>query len=81
MIQNSVLGLVHEIQRSSYPAGPFGVDLDHSPDFAKLAEAYGIPSGRVTCNEDIPAAIETMLRTPGPYLLCCIVDPEIRTGD
>jgi acetolactate synthase-1/2/3 large subunit len=81
MMQNNVLGLVNEIQKSSYPAGPFGVALDHSPDFEILADAYGIAHGRVSRNEDIPAAIETMLAHKGPYILCCTVDPDCRTGD
>jgi acetolactate synthase-1/2/3 large subunit len=57
------------------------VALDHSPDFEILADAYGIAHGRVSRNEDIPAAIETMLAHKGPYILCCTVDPDCRTGD
>ena len=81
MIQNNVLGLVNEIQRSSYPAGPFGVALDHSPDFELLAEAYGIAHGRLCDPAQIPAAITAMLQHKGPYLLCCTVDPDCRTSD
>ena len=52
LMQNNVLGLVNEIQHSAY-SGPFGVALDHSPDFQKLAEAYGVPCGVLTEDGDI----------------------------
>ncbi len=80
LMQNNVLGLVNEIQHSSY-SGPFGVALDHSPDFAKLADAYGIPCGALCQDADIDAALEEMLRHEGPYLLCCRIDPDAKTGD
>ncbi|MBQ8935786.1 MAG: biosynthetic-type acetolactate synthase large subunit, partial [Oscillospiraceae bacterium] len=42
LIQNNVLGLVRQIQDTpAYPAGPFGVALDGSPDFTAIAAAYG----------------------------------------
>ena len=80
LMQNNVLGLVNEIQNSSY-SGPFGVALDHSPDFVKLAEAYGIPCGTLGEDADIDGALDQMLASDGPYLLCCRIDPDARTGD
>ena len=80
MMQNNVLGLVNEIQHSAY-SGPFGVSLEHSPDFARLAEAYGIACGALSEDDDIDTALETMLAYRGPYLLVCNVDPDARTGD
>ena len=46
VMENHVLGLVNEIQKTSYN-GPFGVDLSGAPDFGKLAEAYGIAHGLI----------------------------------
>lgn len=80
LMQNNVLGLVNEIQKSSY-SGPFGVALDHSPDFAKLAEAYGVPYGSVSEDHDIDNALDRMLESTGPYLLCCQINPEAKTSD
>ena len=80
LMQNNVLGLVNEIQHSAY-SGPFGVALDHSPDFQKLAEAYGVPCGVLTEDGDIDQALDAMLGQEGPYLLCCQVDPDAKTGD
>ena len=80
MLQNNVLGLVNEIQKSSYN-GPFGVALTCAPDFEKLAEAYGIAHGMVSKDSDIDAAIAAMLDHDGPYLLVCDVDHNTTTSD
>ncbi len=80
VMENHVLGLVNEIQKTSYN-GPFGVDLSGAPDFGKLAEAYGIAHGRVEKDGEIDGAIQAMLAYDGPYILCCSVDPDTTTGD
>ena len=80
LMQNNVLGLVNEIQHTSY-SGPFGVALDHSPDFTKLAEAYGVACGVLSEDKDIDSALDAMLAFEGPYILVCRVDPDARTGD
>ena len=80
MMQNNVLGLVNEIQHSSY-SGPFGVALEHSPDFELLAKAYGIDYGTVSEDDKIEEKLAEMLAAEGPYLLCCQVDPDAKTGD
>lgn len=80
MMQNNVLGLVNEIQHSAY-SGPFGVALEHSPDFSLLAKAYGIGYGTITQDGEIEEKLAEMLAAKGPYLLCCRVDPDAKTGD
>lgn len=80
MMQNNVLGLVNEIQHSAY-SGPFGVALDHSPDFLELAKAYGIPAGEIVSDEEIQDKLKDMLSSNGPYLMVCRIDPDARTGD
>lgn len=80
MMENRVLGLVNEIQHSSY-SGPFGVALDHSPDFALLAQAYGIDCMSLDEDSNIDATLTAFLAHKGPCLLVCRVDPDARTGD
>ena len=80
MMENSVLGLVNEIQHSAY-SGPFGVALEHSPDFGKLAEAYGIPHGESREDDEMEEKLKAMLAAPGPYIMVCHVDPDAKTGD
>ncbi len=80
LMQNNVLGLVNEIQHSSY-SGPFGVALDHSPDFELLAKAYDIPYGCIREDDEIEEKLSQMLASDGPYLMCCRIDPGAKTGD
>ncbi|MPM26793.1 Acetolactate synthase large subunit [bioreactor metagenome] len=80
MIRNGVLGLVNEIQNKLY-SGPFGVDLEHSPDFEKIAAAYGIGSSTVADDKELDGALSRMFSEKGPYLLVCRVAPEATTGD
>ncbi len=80
MIENQVLGLVNEIQKTTYN-GPFGVSLTGAPDFETLADAYQIAHARIRQDSEIDAAIEAMLAHDGPYLLCCNVDPDTTTRD
>ena len=80
MVQNGVLGLVHEILRTSY-SGPFGVDLDAPPDYHKLAQAYGIGYGVVSQDGDLSQALDRMLAHKGSYLLSCMVSPDASIND
>ncbi|XP_073015321.1 acetolactate synthase 2, chloroplastic [Primulina eburnea] len=43
------------------------------PDMLKFAEACDVPAARVSMKDDLRAAIQKMLDTPGPYLLDVIV--------
>jgi pyruvate dehydrogenase (quinone) len=47
---------------------PFETDL-HNPDFAKLADAYGILGIGVDRHDDVPEAIERALAHSGPALV------------
>lgn len=82
LIQNSVLGLVRQIQDTpTYPAGPFGVALDGSPDFTAIAAAYGIPSRVIGDESEVDGALEELLHQPGARLLICRTDPKATTND
>lgn len=72
---NNRLGMVREHQRVAWDNNLTAVFLDGSPDFAKLAEAYGIPSARIHLNDQIDLAIDSLIHSDGPFLLEVIVDP------
>lgn len=72
---NNRLGMVREHQRVSWDNNLTAVFLDGSPDFAKLAEAYGIPSARIHLNDQIELAIDSLIHSEGSFLLEVIVDP------
>jgi acetolactate synthase-1/2/3 large subunit len=68
IINNSYLGMVRQWQEFFYEER-YNQTPMISPDFVKLAEAYGIPAIRVTRREDIPAAVKKAQETPGPFLV------------
>ncbi|MBN1695278.1 biosynthetic-type acetolactate synthase large subunit [candidate division WOR-3 bacterium] len=49
---------------------------EYTPDFVKLAEAYGAAGIRITKNEDVKNAIKKALEIDGPVIIDCIIDKE-----
>ena len=48
-----------------------------NPDYGLLAKGYGIPYERVIDRDDLPAAVDRMLTTDGPFLLeCCVKEDD-----
>jgi len=81
MLHNGVLGLVNQIQVAAPYHGAFGVALDGSPDYAKIAEAYGIPCLDLCDDADIDSALDKLLAHPGPCMLRVRVSPNISVND
>ncbi|MBM3940874.1 MAG: biosynthetic-type acetolactate synthase large subunit [SAR202 cluster bacterium] len=75
IINNGYLGMVREWQELFYEHHYKSVSIS-SPDYVKLADAYGIPALVVTNKEDVRAAIEEAERAKGPFLLDMRVAPE-----
>ena len=48
-----------------------------SPDFVKLADAYGIPALKVTQPSQVAEAFKTANETPGPFLIDFRVKEEV----
>ncbi|GAC1641776.1 MAG: hypothetical protein NVS4B8_10380 [Herpetosiphon sp.] len=75
IINNGYLGMVRQWQQlfheRRYSATPM-----LSPDFVKIADAYGIPAMKITRIEDVEGAIETAYATRGPILLEFKVEQE-----
>ena len=76
IMRNTRLGMVRELQDNLYKGVHSAVYLDGSPDFAKIAEAYGIRSRTVSSNEEAAGALEERWADDKPYLLVCQVSPE-----
>ncbi len=81
LFRNNVLGLVYQIQRTPAYHGPFGVDLDGSPDFETIAAAYGIPSRVVSDEEQIDGAVDWLLGEKGAAIAVVDVHPDVTTND
>lgn len=76
LMNNSWLGMVRQWQELFYDKRYSFTHLAN-PDFQKVAQAYGIPSARVTSLDDLDGAIEQMLSTDGAFLLeACVGEGE-----
>ena len=71
---NNKLGMVREYQNNNYEGRHTMIDLSGSPDFLKIAEAYGIKGETVNSNDQVQSAVENMIKADEPYLLQVIVD-------
>jgi len=76
IINNRYLGMVRQWQKYFYGGRYAHSFLSESPDFVKLAEAYGACGFRVTRVEQVAETIEKALKTPGPVVMDFHVDPE-----
>lgn len=87
VINNQVLGMVRQWQEIIYDNRFSHIDLSGSPDFVKLAEAYGVKGLRATTKEEARQAWEEALETNGPVLVEFVVPkeenvyPMIKAGD
>jgi acetolactate synthase-1/2/3 large subunit len=69
VINNQVLGMVRQWQELIHGNRFSHIDLAGSPDFVKLAEAYGVKGLRATNKEEARLAWQEALDTPGPVLV------------
>ena len=74
LLNNNYLGNVRQWQELFNRRYSFTPMMN--PDYEKIADAYGIPSATVTEREKLDEAIDTMLATPGAYLLQVAVISE-----
>ena len=75
VFSNGSLGLVRQMQRHLCGGNYFATDLK-SPDFVKLAAAYGIRGVRVEDDAALDAAIARAVRAKSPVLVEVAVDKE-----
>ena len=75
IIHNSYLGMVRQWQELFYGRRYVATPLS-SPDFVKVAEAYGISALRVKSREEVVPAIEQAMAEQGPFLIDFVVEPE-----
>ncbi|MBD2844227.1 biosynthetic-type acetolactate synthase large subunit [Paenibacillus sp. IB182496] len=73
IINNQVLGMVRQWQEIIYDNRYSHIDLAGSPDFVKLAEAYGVKGYRAVGKEDARKVWEEALQHPGPAVVEFVV--------
>jgi len=76
LLDNSYLGLVRQWQELFFEGNLAEVDLSDNPDFAKVAEAFGLRARTVDRRDDVPGALEWLLGTGGPALLHVPIDTQ-----
>lgn len=76
IINNQVLGMVRQWQEIIYEGRFSHIDLKGSPDFVKLAEAYGVRGLRATTKEEAARAWDEALNLPGPVVIDFVVPAE-----
>ena len=76
IINNGFLGMVRQWQQFFYEKRYAGTPM-LSPDYLKLAEAYGIPALRVTKNDEVYPAIQRANAHDGPFLVEFQVKEEV----
>ncbi len=76
ILNNHYLGMVRQWQELFYDKNYSGTCLDASPDFVKLAEAYGAVGLRATRPEDVEPVLREAFAVKRPVLMDFIVSPE-----
>ena len=76
IMNNGYLGMVRQWQEMFYDRAYSEVDLSISPDFVKLAEAYGALGLRAEKPEDLRRVLEEGLNFPGVAIMDIVVSKE-----
>ncbi|MDI6860123.1 MAG: acetolactate synthase large subunit [Methanocellales archaeon] len=76
ILNNKFLGMVRQWQELFYGKRYAATYLDTSPDFAKLAEAYGALGIEVTKPGEVKLAIEEAVRSDKPAVIDFKIAPE-----
>ena len=76
LMNNGHFGMVRQWQELFWEERYKSVVMGPSPDWVKLAEAFGWGGARVDDKGELAGAMKTALETPGPYLLDVHVTPN-----
>jgi acetolactate synthase-1/2/3 large subunit len=75
IMNNGYLGMVRQWQQFFHSRNYSETPIS-SPDFVKLADAYGMTGIRVTRREDIQAAVKRAMETEGTVIVEFVIAPE-----
>ena len=76
ILNNRYLGMVRQWQELFYDKCYASTNMEHAPDFVKLAEAYGAVGLRASKPEEVEAVIKKGLDTKGPVIMEFVVERE-----
>ncbi len=75
LFDNQTLGMVRQWQELFFEKRYSETNLSDNPDFAKVAEAFGIPSITVQTRDQVDGAIDRIMSEDGPLLVHVLIDP------
>jgi len=76
IMNNNSLGMVRQWQELFYDRNYSSVDMEWTPDFLKLAEAYGATGLRATHPGQLASILEQGLAAPGVVVMDIVVEVE-----
>ena len=76
VMNNAVLGLVHQQQTLFYGERLFASKFKGMPDFIKVAEGFGVPAVDLDLASDPVATLKEAISRPGPCLIHASIDAE-----
>lgn len=76
IMNNNSLGMVRQWQELFYKRNYSSVDMEGTPDFLKLAEAYGAKGFRASHPRELTSVLERGLSTPGVVVMDIVVKTE-----
>ncbi len=76
LLNNFVLGMVAQWQRTFYNRRYSGVNLKNCPDYCKIAEAYGAQGIRVQSMDELDKALRTAVKSNIATVIDIPIDPE-----
>ncbi|MBC2695317.1 MAG: biosynthetic-type acetolactate synthase large subunit [Desulfobacteraceae bacterium] len=76
ILNNSCLGMVRQWQELFYEKRYSQTCMEHTPDFVKLAEAYGAVGLRATKPEEVEKVLKEGLSTPKAVIMDFVVERE-----
>ena len=76
ILNNGFLGMVRQWQELFYNRCYACTNMDHAPDFVKLAEAYGAVGLRATRPEEVGPVIKKALNIKKPVIMDFVVAKE-----
>ncbi len=76
LVNNGCLGMVRQWQEIFYDKRYSEVDVSQTPDFVRLAEAYGLQGLRATRVEEVETVLEKGLASARPVLMEFVCAPE-----
>ncbi|MEE1199162.1 MAG: thiamine pyrophosphate-dependent enzyme, partial [Christensenellales bacterium] len=74
LFNNGTLGMVRQWQSLIYNGRYSSTTLDRSPDFIKLADAYGLSGRRVTNVAELESALKEALECGHGYVIDCAIN-------